>query len=53
MPCFAIGKRRYRVRPAACDPARAQCGTVAMIDSVKIDAFARSMTDKLDNGDIN
>jgi len=24
-----------------------------MIDSVKIDAFARLMTDKLDNGDIN
>jgi site-specific DNA recombinase len=38
---------------AAYDRARAQCGTVATIDSVKIDAFARLMTDKLDNGDTN
>jgi len=32
---------------------RAQCGTVAAIDAQKIDAFARLMTDKLDNGDTN
>ena len=38
---------------AAYDRARAQCGTVTTIDSVKIDAFARLMTDKLDNGDTN
>ncbi len=36
---------------AALDRARAQCGTVTTIDSVKIDAFARLMTEKLDNGD--
>jgi site-specific DNA recombinase len=38
---------------AALDRARAQCGTVAAIDAQKIDAFARLMTDKLDNGDTN
>jgi site-specific DNA recombinase len=38
---------------AAYDRARAQCGTVATIDSVKIDAFARLMTEKLDTGDTN
>src|SRR5665811_1300590 len=38
---------------AALDRARAQCGTVTTIDSAKIDAFARLMTEKLDNGDTN
>jgi site-specific DNA recombinase len=38
---------------AAHDRARAQCGTVATIDSGKIDAFARLMTEKLDVGDTN
>lgn len=38
---------------AAYDRARAQCGTVAIIDSGKIDAFARLMTEKLDDGDTN
>jgi site-specific DNA recombinase len=38
---------------AALDRARAQCGTVATIDPAKIDAFARLMTEKLDNGDTN
>jgi site-specific DNA recombinase len=38
---------------AALDRARAQCGTVTTIDSAKIDAFARLMTEKLDNGDPN
>ena len=38
---------------AALDRARAQCGTVAAIDAQKIDAFARLMSDKLDNGDTN
>ena len=38
---------------AALDRARAQCGTVAAIDTQKIDAFARLITDKLDNGDTN
>jgi hypothetical protein len=36
---------------AAYDRARAQCGTVAAIDSRTIGAFARLTTDKLDNGD--
>jgi DNA invertase Pin-like site-specific DNA recombinase len=36
---------------AALDRARAQCGTVTTIDSVKIDAFARLMNEKLDTGD--
>jgi hypothetical protein len=40
-------------RERAYDRARAQCGAVAMIDSAKIDAFARLMTEKLDNGDNN
>jgi hypothetical protein len=31
----------------------AQCGTVATIDPAKIDAFARLMTENLDNGDTN
>jgi hypothetical protein len=35
----------------ALDLARAQCGTAATIDPAKIDAFARLMTEKLDNGD--
>jgi hypothetical protein len=48
----SLKSERERAK-AAYDRARAQCGTVAMIDSVKIDAFARLMTDKLDNGDIN
>ena len=38
---------------AALDRARAQCGTVTTFDSAKIDAFARLMTEKLDNGDTN
>ena len=38
---------------AALDRARAQCGTVAAIDSTKIDAFARLMTERLENGDTN
>jgi site-specific DNA recombinase len=38
---------------AALDRARAQCGTVTISDSAKIDAFARLMIEKLDNGDIN
>jgi DNA invertase Pin-like site-specific DNA recombinase len=38
---------------AALDRARVQCGTVTTIDSAKIDAFARLMTEKLDNGDTN
>jgi site-specific DNA recombinase len=38
---------------AALDRARAQCGTVTTIDSAKIDAFARLMTEKLDTGDTN
>ena len=38
---------------AALDRARAQCSTVAAIDAQKIDAFARLMADKLDNGDTN
>lgn len=38
---------------AALDRARAQCGRTATIDPVKIDAFARLMTEKLDNGDTN
>jgi site-specific DNA recombinase len=46
----ALKPERERAK-AAHDRARAQCGTVATIDSVKIDAFARLMTDKLDNGD--
>ena len=38
---------------AAFDRARAQCGTVATIAPAKINAFARLMTEKLDNGDTN
>jgi site-specific DNA recombinase len=38
---------------AVFDRARAQCGTVATIDSAKIDAFARSMCKKLEDGDTN
>lgn len=38
---------------AAYDRARAQCSAVATIDSGKIDAFARLMTDKLNAGDTN
>jgi site-specific DNA recombinase len=38
---------------AALDRARAQCGTVAMIDAIKIDAFARLMNEKLDTADTN
>lgn len=38
---------------AALDRARSQCGTVAAIDAQKIDAFARLMSEKLDNGDTN
>jgi len=38
---------------AALDRARAQCSTAATIDPAKIDAFARLMTEKLDNGDTN
>jgi hypothetical protein len=38
---------------AALDRARAECGTVTTIDSAKIDAFARLMTEKLDTGDTN
>jgi hypothetical protein len=30
-----------------------RCGTVATIDPAKIDAFARLMTKKLDDGDTN
>ena len=44
---------REFVLKAALDRARAQCGTVTTIDSDKIDAFARLMTEKLDNGDTN
>ncbi|MCW5688238.1 MAG: recombinase family protein [Pseudolabrys sp.] len=36
---------------AALDRARAQCATATVIDTVKIDAFARLMTEKLDTGD--
>jgi hypothetical protein len=35
----------------AFERARAQCGTLATIDSARIDAFARLMTKKLDDGD--
>jgi site-specific DNA recombinase len=48
----SLKSEREQVK-AVYDPARAQCGTVAMIDSIKIDAFARLMTDKLDNGETN
>ena len=48
----ALKSERERAR-AALDRARAQCGTVAAIDAHKIDAFARLMSDKLDNGDTN
>lgn len=37
----------------AYDRARAQCGTLAAIDSNKIEAFARLMAEKLDTGDTN
>jgi hypothetical protein len=48
----SLKSERERAK-AALDRARAQCGTVAAIDAQKIDAFARLMTDKLDNGDTN
>jgi site-specific DNA recombinase len=48
----SLKSERERAK-AAYDRARAQCGAVATIDSVKIDAFARLVTDKLDNGDTN
>jgi hypothetical protein len=38
---------------AALNRARAQCGTVTAVDAQKIDAFARLMTENLDNGDTN
>ncbi len=49
----AVLKSERERSKAALDRARAQCGTVAAIDAQKIDAFARLMTDKLDNGDTN
>jgi site-specific DNA recombinase len=48
----SLKSERERAK-AALDRARAQCGTVAAIDAQKIDAFARLMTDNLDNGDTN
>jgi hypothetical protein len=48
----ALKSDRERAK-AAYDRARAQCGTVATIDAAKIDAFARLMSEKLDNGDTN
>lgn len=36
---------------ATLERARAQCATASAIDTVKIDAFARLMTEKLDTGD--
>ena len=36
---------------AALERARAQCATATAIDPIKIDAFARLMTEKLDTGD--
>jgi site-specific DNA recombinase len=47
-----LKSQRERAK-AALDRARAQCGTVTTIDSAKIDAFARLMNEKLDNGDTN
>jgi site-specific DNA recombinase len=44
------GRERAR---ATHDRARAQCGTVAAIGSTTIGAFARLMTEKLNNGDTN
>lgn len=41
----SLKSERERAK-AAYDRARARCGTVAMIDSVKTDAFARLKTDK-------
>jgi site-specific DNA recombinase len=38
---------------AALDRARAQCGTAAIIDGRKIDAFARLMNEKLESADTN
>jgi site-specific DNA recombinase len=51
-PTGTLKSERERAK-AALDRACAQCGTVAAIDAQKIDAFARLMTDKLDNGDTN
>ncbi|WP_371422029.1 recombinase family protein [Tardiphaga sp.] len=48
----SLKSERERAK-AALDRARSQCGTVAAIDAQKIDAFARLMTEKLDNGDTN
>jgi site-specific DNA recombinase len=48
----SLKSERERAK-AAYDRARARCGTVATVDSVKIGAFARLVTDKLDNGDTN
>ena len=47
-----LKSQRERAK-AALDRARAQCGTVTTINSAKIDAFARLMNEKLDNGDTN
>ncbi len=47
-----LKSQRERAK-AALDRARAQCGMVTTIDSAKIDAFARLMNEKLDNGDTN
>jgi len=48
----ALKSDRERAK-AAYDRARAQCGAVATIEAAKIDAFARLMSEKLDNGDSN
>ena len=54
--CVSVLQRSRSQRErakAALDRARAQCGTVTTINSAKIDAFARLMIEKLDNGDTN
>jgi hypothetical protein len=48
----ALKSGRERTK-SAFDGERAQFGTVATIDSAKIDAVARLITEKLDNGDTN
>ncbi len=48
----ALKSDRERAK-AAYDRARAQCGAVATIEAAKIDAFARLISEKLDNGDSN
>ena len=48
----ALKSQRERAK-AALDRARAQCGTAAVIDAEKINAFARLMNEKLDAGDTN